>query len=207
MDIAKFRKKPLVGIIRGIKNDEIVPVAEAIAEGGLETVEITMNTENAPELIKKMVESARGRFSVGVGTVLTKADLKSALGSGASFIVSPVLVREVIDACVKDKIPVFPGAFTPQEIYNAWQAGATMIKVFPVKFFGPEYFREIKGPFNKIDLLACAGVTPDNMKDYFASGASAVSFGASVFKREWLENKDFKAIEARIRDYVHKLPR
>jgi len=115
--------------------------------------------------------------------VLTLQDLESALGSGAGFIVLPVLVRAVVEYCVKNKIPVFPGALTPQEIYQAYASGATMVKVFPAKFFGPEYFREIKGPFNKIELLACGGVTPENLKNYFASGANAVTFGASVLRR------------------------
>jgi 2-dehydro-3-deoxyphosphogluconate aldolase/(4S)-4-hydroxy-2-oxoglutarate aldolase len=105
---------------------------------------------------------------------------------------------------VKNKIPVFPGALTPQEIYHAWAAGATMVKVFPAKFFGQEYFKEIKGPFNEIELLACGGVTPQNLKSYFLNGASAVTFGASVFKREWLVEKNFEAIGRCIKKYLQE---
>lgn len=206
MDIAKFRKKPIMGIMRGVKSDEIAPLAEAVIEGGLETIEITMNTEGAPELIRKMVASSKGRLAVGAGTVLTLGDLESAIDAGAAFIVMPALIREVVEVCVKRKVPVFPGALTPQEIYEAWQAGATMVKVFPAKVFGPEYFSQIRGPFNNIELLACAGVTPENVKDYFKCGASAVSFGASVFKREWLDRKEFGTIVSRVRDYVAALP-
>ncbi len=207
MDVSKFRKKPILGIMRGVKADEVELLAEAVILGGLETVEITMNTPGAPELIRKMVSVARGRLAVGAGTVLSLEDLRDALDAGATFIVMPALIRPVVEVCVKKNIPVFPGALTPQEIYDAWQAGATMVKVFPAKVFGPEYFREIKGPFNKIDLLACAGVTPENMKDYFAAGACAVSFGSSVFKRELIEKKDLSAITERIREYIIKLPR
>ena len=206
MDIAKFRKKPLLGIMRGVKPDDIDPLAEAAISAGLETIEITMNTDNAPTLIRSMVRAAKGRLAIGAGTVLTMEDLKTALDAGATFIVMPVLIRDVAETCAKNRIPVFPGALSPQEIYDAWQAGATMVKVFPAKLFGPEYFREIKGPFEKIELLACAGVTPENMKDYFACGASAVSFGASVFKREWLDKKDFKSITNRIKDYIREMP-
>ncbi len=191
-----------MGILRGIEASAIEPLVEAVISSGLVTIEITMNTENAPSLIEKTVKLAGNRLMVGAGTVLNLDSLKLALDSGATFIVSPTLVPEVMSYCVKHKIPVFPGALTPQEIYNAWSSGATMVKVFPAKFFGPEYFREIKGPFSKIELLACAGVTAANMKDYFAAGADAVSFGASVFKKEWLAKKDFKAIAAAIREYV-----
>ena len=102
--------------------------------------------------------------------------MEEALGAGATFIVMPVLVEDVVSRCVRNKIPVFPGALTPQEIYNAWNAGATMVKVFPSGSFSSAYFKEIKGPFNGIKLLACCGITPDNIKDYFVCGASAVAF-------------------------------
>lgn len=194
MDVRVFKKKPILGIVRGVKENQIKSLIETVIEFGLETLEITMNTPGACELIKKAKQIAGGRLVLGAGTVLSMKDLKSALKSGATFIVMPVLIKDVVGYCVKNKIPVFPGAFTSQEIYQAWNAGATMVKVFPAKFLGPEYFREIKGPFNEIELLACSGVTSENMNDYFAAGASAVSFGASVFRKDWLENKDFKSI-------------
>ena len=194
MDVAVFKKKPILGILRGVQIDQIQPLVETVIEAGLGTLEITMNTAHAAELIKKAKQVALGRITLGAGTVLSMKDLKLALKSGATFIVMPILVYDVVKYCVKRKIPVFPGALTPGEIYRAWDAGATMVKVFPAKLFGPDYFREIKGPFNNIELLACSGVTAENMKDYFAAGASAVTFGASVFRKDWLENKDFKAI-------------
>jgi 2-dehydro-3-deoxyphosphogluconate aldolase/(4S)-4-hydroxy-2-oxoglutarate aldolase len=202
VDVAKFKRKPILGILRGVELDIIEPLVETIISSGLETMEITMNTANAVDLIKKAKQASGNRLTIGAGTVLTKDSLKSALGSGATFIVTPVVVEDVVEYCVKKEIPVFPGALTPTEIYRAWQAGATMVKVFPAKFFGTDYFRKIKGPFNQIELLACAGVTAQNMKDYFASGASAVAFGASVFRKEWLEEKDFKSIALAVKEYI-----
>ena len=81
-----------------------------------------------------------------------------------------------------------------------------MVKVFPAKFFGPDYFREIKGPFPDIELLACAGVTPENLKAYFENGASAIAFGASVFKKEWLAQRDFASIAESIKRYLCFFP-
>ncbi|MBI4982602.1 MAG: bifunctional 4-hydroxy-2-oxoglutarate aldolase/2-dehydro-3-deoxy-phosphogluconate aldolase [Candidatus Omnitrophica bacterium] len=204
MKIEEFRKLPILGILRGIELDLIDPLIQAVIASGLKTIEITMNTKSAPELIKKAVKTAGGSMSVGAGTVLNIQDLKLALDSGAAFIVSPVVVNEVMEYCVKNKIPVFPGALTPQEIFKAWQMGATMVKVFPAKFFGPEYFKEIKGPFNDIELLACAGVTAENLRTYFSSGASAVSFGAGVFKREWLLSRDFASISRVIKGFLQE---
>jgi 2-dehydro-3-deoxyphosphogluconate aldolase/(4S)-4-hydroxy-2-oxoglutarate aldolase len=149
-----------------------------------------------------MVKAAAGRLTVGAGTVITRERLEAAMQAGASFIVLPTLVEDVVAQCRHRSIPVFPGAFTPQEIFNAWQAGAAMVKVFPAKVLGPAYFQEIHGPFEEIELLACGGVSADNLASYFASGASAVAFGASVFRKEWLAGRDFDRIGEAVSAFV-----
>jgi 2-dehydro-3-deoxyphosphogluconate aldolase/(4S)-4-hydroxy-2-oxoglutarate aldolase len=206
MNPAEFKKLPIMGILRDISIDVLEPLTEIILASGLKTIEIAMNTKSAPQLIRKMSSSAKGKLTIGAGTVLTMDDLKIALDSGSSFIVLPVLEMGIVEYCVKHKISVFPGALTPYEIYNAWKSGATMVKVFPAKFFGPTYFKEIKGPFKEIELLACGGVTPENIQSFFASGASAVAFGESVFKKEWLFKKEFNRIEESIKALITKIP-
>jgi 2-dehydro-3-deoxyphosphogluconate aldolase / (4S)-4-hydroxy-2-oxoglutarate aldolase len=206
VDLRKFRARPLLGILRGIKPSELAPLFETIVSSGLRAVEITMNTEGATGLIKNAVKRYGKKLMIGAGTVLTRKDLKDALRAGATFIVSPVVVPPVIEYCAKHKIPVFPGALVPQDIYEAWQAGATMVKVFPAGCFGPDYFKEIKGPFPQIELLACGGVTPKNMKDYFKNGASAIAVGSSVFRKEWLAAKKFHLIRNKIQTYLKALP-
>lgn len=195
MKPGQFEKLPIMGILRDIKPSAIKPLTEVIISSGLKTIEITMNTHGAPKLIEDMKKIAKNRLIIGAGTVLTMSDLKKALDAGATFIVLPTLISDVVEYCVKHKIPVFPGALTPQEIYNAWRSGATMVKVFPAKFLGPAYLKEIKAPFKDINLLACGGINPKNIQSFFSSGASAVAFGASVFKKEWLERKEFFRIE------------
>lgn len=202
MNISKFKKLPILGILRGIGPEAVEPITECAISSGLETIEITMNTTLAPDLIRKMSAHAGHDLTIGAGTVLGIESLKSALDAGARFIVMPVLIEDVMEYCVKNNIPAFPGALTPQEIYKAWKAGASMVKVFPSGFFGPEYFKEIKGPFNDIELLACGGVTSDNLNEYFSCGANAIAFGASVFKKEWLANRDFKSIGNSIKRYI-----
>ena len=206
MDLGKFRRRPFLGILRGIKPPELEPLFETIAKSGLQAIEITMNTEGAPGLIKNAVKRYGKQLMIGAGTVLTLKDLHTALRAGATFIVSPVVVPPVIEYCAKHKIPVFPGALIPQDIYTAWQTGATMVKVFPAGCFGPDYFREIKGPFPKIELLACGGVTPENMKAYFKNGASAIAVGSSVFRREWISSGKFPLIGKKLRTYLKSLP-
>lgn len=206
MDVHEFKKQPIMGIVRGIGLEQIEPLIEAVISSGLKTLEIAMNTKGARQIIRKAAKLVKKRLMLGAGTVLDTEGLRSALDSGATFIVMPVLIRDVLRYCVKNKIPAFPGALSPTEIYQAWTAGATMVKVFPAKCFGPEYFREIKGPFSDIELLACAGVTPQNMRAYFAFGASAIAFGASVFKKEWLNKKGYPRVTRAIKAYLKQLP-
>ena len=202
MDVGRFKKLPILGILRCSANAPVEDLVEAVVSSGLETIEIAMNSGDAANLIRRAVKASGKRLMIGAGTVLTTDILKEALDAGASFIVMPTLVEGVIDSCVKHKIPVFPGAFTPQEVYNAWNAGAAMVKVFPAAMFGPAYIKELKAPFDKIELLACGGITPDNIKPYFQNGASAVAFGGSVFKKEWLEKRDFESIRHSIKNLI-----
>jgi 2-dehydro-3-deoxyphosphogluconate aldolase/(4S)-4-hydroxy-2-oxoglutarate aldolase len=202
MDVARFKTLPVMGILRGGDVEVIPKLVDTCVEAGLETLEIAMNTPGAPGMIARARESAGARMMIGAGTVTTIERLESALAAGAGFIVLPTLVREVVSACRERGIPVFPGALTPQEIHDAWTAGATMVKVFPAKLFGPDYFEEIKGPFEDVELLACGGVSPDNVRSFFASGASAVAFGGSVFKETWLAAREFSRIEQGVRALV-----
>ena len=202
MDLDRFRELPLIGILRGVQADSIDSIVETAVSSGLQTIEITMNTPGAPDLIRRAVKSAQGRLMIGAGTVVTSEHMKLALDAGARFIVSPMLVYDVVEYCRDNEIPVFPGAFTPQEIYNAWVAGATMVKIFPAQFMGPGYIKEIKGPFNSIDILACGGITSENIRSYFDCGASAVAFGGSVFREEWIKARDFDSIGRSIKALI-----
>ncbi len=191
-----------MGILRGVNLDIIEPLTETIITSGLRTIEVAMNTPDAEKLIRQIAKSAKKQLTIGAGTVLTMNDLRSALGAGATFIVLPTLVDDIVEYCAKNNIPVFPGALTPQEIYNAWKAGATMVKIFPAKFFGPAYLKEIKAPFKEIELLACGGITSDNIKSFFSNGASGVAFGASVFKKEWLAPQQLFHIDETIKEFI-----
>lgn len=202
MDIARFKRLPLMGILRGVGSEELEPLLDCIISAGLETIEITMNTPGAGSLIRKAVMLSGSRLMIGAGTVVDIESLKSALDAGATFVVTPVFVEDVFKYCRKNNIPFFPGALTPTEIYRAWSFGPAMVKVFPSKFFGPAYFKEIKGPFKSVELLACGGVSPQELGTYFSNGADAVAFGASVFKRDWLTNRQFDLMGQSIHSYI-----
>ena len=198
MDLDAFERMPLLGILRGIGADAVGPLAEVTHAAGLSAIEVTMNSANAAQLIRAMCAAARGKLDVGAGTVLDESDLDSALDAGASFIVAPSFHPGVVARCVAEGIPVFPGALTPSEVQRAWEAGATMVKLFPASAFGPAYLGELRGPFADTKILACGGVRADNAATYLEKGAAALAFGASVYRNDWIERGDYAAIQAEI---------
>ncbi len=198
MNIARFKRLPVMGILRGGDVDVIAPLVETLVGAGLETLEIAMNTPDAAAMIARAREVAGDRLMIGAGTVITTERLDAAMNAGAGFIVLPTLVADVVERARAAGLPVFPGALTPQEIHAAWLAGATMVKVFPAKFFGPEYFREVKGPFEDVELLACGGVGESNMSEFFACGADAVAFGGSVFSAALLAQRRMDEIGRKV---------
>ena len=202
MDLARFRTLPLLGILRGIDAEAVGPVVEAAVGAGLNSIEITMNTPGAAALIRRAERAAGGALMIGAGTVLEVEELETALDAGATFAVCPTLRPAVVARCVERSVPVFPGALTPQEIHAAWEAGATMVKVFPAGCFGPSYLRDLHGPFPAIELLACGGVNAANLGEYLDSGAAAVAFGASIFRPAWLQAQDFARIRGAIDELV-----
>ncbi|HRZ87298.1 MAG TPA: bifunctional 4-hydroxy-2-oxoglutarate aldolase/2-dehydro-3-deoxy-phosphogluconate aldolase [bacterium] len=202
MNFDAFLKKPVLGIMRGVPLRSVAPVVECAAAAGLETVEIAMNSPDAQESIREAVKAAGGRMAVGAGTVISHEILESAVEAGATFVVMPTFVDHVVRLCIDRGMPVFPGALTPLEIHRAWESGATMVKVFPSGVFGPAYFKEIKGPFADVRLLACGGVTPENAADYFRNGAAAVAFGGSVFRKEWIDARAFDRVGEAVKAFV-----
>ena len=203
MNFEKFYTLPILGILRGITSDQVVPIADASVQAGLQAIEITMNTDGAQDLISKMRNHCGNNMLVGAGTVTDFKTLKRAVDAGAQFIVMPIIDTSVLEYCNDNKIPVFPGALTPNEIYKAWQHGATMVKVFPSSVFGPSYFKEVKAPLNDIKLMACGGVSADTITAFFKNGASAAAFGISIFKKEWMETGNYSKISDEIKTLIN----
>ena len=203
-DLNRFELSPVIGILRGVKEESLQGVAEASIAGGLQFLEITLNTADSLHLIKKATEQFID-LTVGAGTVLSVVEAKKAFDSGAKFIVAPDFEEEVAAFCVENKLAYFPGALTPTEIQRAWKSGATMVKVFPASQMGPEYFKQIKGPFDKIKLIAVGGVNLGNIKKYLGAGADAVALGGSIYSVERMENGRFSEIQKDIEEFMFEV--
>jgi 2-dehydro-3-deoxyphosphogluconate aldolase / (4S)-4-hydroxy-2-oxoglutarate aldolase len=201
----KFLMLPVIGIIRQIAMEDVKQILPRYYEAGLNTVEITLNTDNAEDMIRYASEQFRGRLNIGAGTVCTLGDLRKALNAGAQFIVSPILDEEVITFCVKRKVPVFPGAYSPNEIYKAWNLGASMVKVFPASSLGPKYIHEVKGPLNQIKLIPTGGINIDNCVEFLNAGADALGIGGELFDKKTISEENWDALSAHFEKLVDKI--
>src|SRR5882724_11636957 len=204
----RFEEVPVVGILRNFSRSQVEMIAERYAAAGFTTLEITLNSPEALPTISSLVKKFGDRLNIGAGTVCTKKDLDSALDAGACFVVTQIVDKAVIKSCVKKKIPVFPGAYTPTEIYKAWSLGAAMVKVFPATGLGPGYIREVLAPLNKLALLAVGGVSTGNVGAWLSAGAKGVGMGSHLFPREFIEagrwdelGDFFSGFAKTIRDY------
>jgi len=197
-----FQRLPLVGILRGLPPEKLRPVIETALEGGLTNVEITMNTPGAGEQIRTAREIAGHAANIGAGTVTSLTRLEAALAAGACFIVTPTIVPAVVERCVQLQVPVFPGAFTPTEIQQAWEMGATMVKVFPAEVLGPAYLRSLKGPLPHLKLMPTGGVNLHTLPDYAQAGADAFGVGSPLFHTERIVVNDWEWLRLQCRAFA-----
>lgn len=205
--LASILELPLIGIVRGLNVDRLQPLIEAVIRGGLRNLEITMNSPGATDQIKKTVQRAGAQLNVGAGTVTSIPLLDEALKSGARFIVTPVVNRGVIRECVQRGVPVFPGASSPTEIFEAWELGAAMVKIFPAETTGVTYIRALKGPFPEIKLLPTGGVDLQTGPEFLRAGAAGLGVGSPLFDKNRIEAEDWVWIEAQTRRFTSFFPR
>jgi Entner-Doudoroff aldolase len=201
-----FETMPVIGIMRNVAPAIVETIVPLYQKADLTTLEITMNSDEAPQIIRSL-SAQYPDLNIGGGTVLEMADLESAIEAGASFIVTPILNEEVITYCVQNEIPVFPGALTPTEVYKAWKLGASAVKVFPATQFGTAYLKELKGPLSKINLLPTGGVSIQNIEGFFKAGAVGVGMGSTLFDKKLILKRDFEGLYSHFESLSFKVRR
>ena len=195
--VSTLREVGIIPIIRASSADAVMPVAEALLQAGLPVVEITLTVPNAIDAISAVAKRFAGKLLVGAGTVTDAESARRAVEAGAEFIVTPCLVREVIEAARRADVAVLAGALTPTEVFEAFRAGGDMVKVFPAQSVGgAAYLRALRGPFPNIPLVPTGGVTLDNIADMFKAGAAAVGVGTELISQDALNRRDYAAIGA-----------
>jgi 2-dehydro-3-deoxyphosphogluconate aldolase / (4S)-4-hydroxy-2-oxoglutarate aldolase len=174
----------VVAIARRLDPAAIRTTCDALLEGGVRSLELTLNEpeSRALEALGAAVRHLEGSsVVVGAGTVLSIDAAQRAIDSGAAFLVAPHLDTEVVAWAVGRGIPMFPGAATPTEALSAWRAGAAAVKVFPASSLGTSFVREIRGPFPDIPLIPTGGISAENAAAYVDAGAVAVGIGSWLF--------------------------
>ncbi|CAG7657357.1 bifunctional 4-hydroxy-2-oxoglutarate aldolase/2-dehydro-3-deoxy-phosphogluconate aldolase [Paenibacillus allorhizosphaerae] len=170
----------IIAIVRGVQEQHIASLAEALRDGGIPIMEVTLNTEGALGMIGRLQQAYGDSMYIGAGTVLDVEDAKRALDAGASYLVTPNIDEEVIRYAVERGAPIFPGAMTPTEVVKAWKAGATAIKIFPGASLGIGYLKEVMAPLNHIPMMAVGGVSEENIGDFMKIGCYGVGIGGSL---------------------------
>ncbi|TDL30975.1 bifunctional 4-hydroxy-2-oxoglutarate aldolase/2-dehydro-3-deoxy-phosphogluconate aldolase [Jeotgalibacillus sp. S-D1] len=171
----------VVAVIRGSKPENILSIARALKKGGVNTLEITVETPGAMTIIEKLATELQGEdVIIGAGTVLDAETARAAILSGAQFIFSPTVNTETIKMTKRYGMLSIPGAFTPTEILHAYEHGADVIKVFPANTGGPSHIKNIKGPLPHIPMMATGGIDVNNAGDYIRAGAIGIGAGSTL---------------------------
>jgi 2-dehydro-3-deoxyphosphogluconate aldolase/(4S)-4-hydroxy-2-oxoglutarate aldolase len=177
--LSAILERKIIVIVRGARPEDFVKIAEALLEGGLNVIEVTLNSPDAFSVISRVSKLPGSPFLIGAGTVLDADAARAAIAAGAQFIISPSLDEATIRATKQLGAVSIPGAFTPTEILAAHRHGGDIIKVFPASA-GPGYFRDIRGPLPHIPLMPTGGVNLSNIREFRQAGAVAFGIGSAL---------------------------
>ncbi|HEV3137540.1 MAG TPA: bifunctional 4-hydroxy-2-oxoglutarate aldolase/2-dehydro-3-deoxy-phosphogluconate aldolase [Pirellulales bacterium] len=201
-NLARVHQRGIVAVIRAASVERLADVAEALAAGGVDVLEVTFTIPRAQKAIERVAELLGKRILLGAGTVLDPETARIALLSGAEFIVSPTVNLDVIKLCRRyDKLSI-PGAFTPTEVLTAWEAGADMVKIFPCELAGPAYLKALAGPLPQVRMMPTGGVNLDTAAAFLRAGAFALGIGGSLVDPKSVADGDLAKIEQRARQFV-----
>lgn len=192
----------IVAVIRAKSPDLLVDVAGALLAGGVDVMEVTFTVPGAVRVLEQVTAKLGDKLLLGAGTVLDTETARIAILAGAEFIVSPSTNVEVIELCRRYGKAVMPGAFTPTEVVQAWQAGADIVKVFPSDIHGAKYLKALRGPLPQVRMMPTGGVALDTAADFLRAGACALGVGSSLVEAEAVAAGDMKRIESMARQFV-----
>jgi 2-dehydro-3-deoxyphosphogluconate aldolase/(4S)-4-hydroxy-2-oxoglutarate aldolase len=202
-----IRKTGVIAIMRANSSEQLIRAADAIREGGVRVIEVTMTTPGALSVIEQAVSRYGEDVLFGAGTILDAESARAAILAGAQFIVSPSFKASLVEICRRYSVPVIPGAYTPTEVLTAWECGADMVKVFPASFGGPALIKAIKAPLPQVELVPVGGVNLDTTADFIRAGAAAVGVGSALINQRLLDSGDFGALTDRARRFIEEVAR
>ncbi|WP_085506131.1 bifunctional 4-hydroxy-2-oxoglutarate aldolase/2-dehydro-3-deoxy-phosphogluconate aldolase [Thalassobacillus devorans] len=195
----------IVAVVRKVDTEKVHHVVQAFVDGGVSSIEITMESEGAVRIIRELKERYGDTVLVGAGTVLNKDQAKEAIDAGSDFVFAPTLDKETIEYTRSQGVIMIPGVFTPTEIYQAYQWGANMVKVFPATVVGPQFFKDVNGPLGHIQKMPTGGINLENLGDFLRAGAVAAGVGGSLVNKTMIEQEDWQGLKELAKNYVDKV--
>jgi 2-dehydro-3-deoxyphosphogluconate aldolase / (4S)-4-hydroxy-2-oxoglutarate aldolase len=203
--LREIESSGVVAVIRMQKADQLRAVIDALLEGGVRALELTMTVPGAIGLIEELAKDLPGEFQLGAGTVLDPETARQVILAGAKYIVAPVLNLDVITLCHRYDVAIMPGCFTPTEILTAWQAGADLIKVFPATALGPSYFKDVRAPLPQVRLMPTGGVTMENAGEWIKAGAVAIGVGSALVDTKAIAAGNFAQITKNAKSLIESV--
>ena len=205
--IQTIKTNKIIAIVRGVESSRLIPLAEALYDGGIRLMEITYSADGSvsdsetADNIGSLTKHFKGKMYIGAGTVLTEDQVKKTFNDGGQFIISPNTDSEVIKYTKKLGMVSIPGALTPSEAETAKLAGADFVKLFPITSMGASYVKAITAPLSHIPFLAVGGVTPQNVREYLDAGVCGFGIGSNIINKDYIGSGDYGKITELAREY------
>lgn len=199
--IDEIKNNQIVAIIRADSTETLEHTVESLYKGGVRIVEVTMNTPGALKGIER-IRNLYPELVIGAGTVLDPESARLAILSGASFLLAPTLKESTISVANRYNTPIIPGVLTPTEALTAYEYGAKMVKIFPVRSLGPSYISDLKEPLSQLDIMAVGGISLSNAQGFLNAGTCSLGVGSSLVDNKLIAKGDYAEIETRAKAFV-----
>lgn len=209
--IESILENKIVVIVRGVAKERLIPLAEAMYNGGIRLLEITYSAdgsvvdEETASRIAMLAKHFEGRMYIGAGTVLTEKQVELTKNAGGRFIISPDTNADVIKKTVALGLISMPGALTPSEITAANRAGADFVKLFPITSLGLDYVKAVRAPLSHVKLIAVGGIHDGNMRDYLGAGVCGFGIGSNIIDKKLIEAEDYAGITELAKKYTEAI--
>ncbi|MFW6061548.1 MAG: bifunctional 4-hydroxy-2-oxoglutarate aldolase/2-dehydro-3-deoxy-phosphogluconate aldolase [Planctomycetota bacterium] len=200
--VDRLTRKGIVAVVRASSGEQMGEVVDALLEGGVDCIEITMTTPNALEIISESRKRYGEDAYIGVGSVCDGETATKAVDAGAEFVVGPMFNPDVLQTAHDANLPCIPGAFTPTEMYSAYAAGADMVKVFPAGMHGPKFFKAVLAPMPFLKLTPTGGVNLETAADWIAAGAKTLGVGSALVTKSALASRQYSEIQELASRYI-----
>ena len=194
-----------VAVVRLTDAERGMQIVEAIHQGGVSAIEITMTVPNALEMIEQVAREMGGEVLVGVGSVTDRDGVRRAVEAGARYVVAPIFKEEIVDEAHGQGVPAMPGAFSPTEIQLAYEAGADVIKVFPADIVGMAFFKAVRAPLPHLKLMPTGGVSLTNAGDWLRAGAVAVGVGSALLDKKAIAEGNYAQLTENARTLMSSI--